>query len=177
MLRQQSSQKIFNNQYLVVKKLSSGSFGVVFLGVDQVSKQEVAIKVEKEENEEVRSLEREVLILKRLDGTEGFPKYFWSGEDQGYNVIVIQLLGKDLAYHFKVLKKFTLKTVLLIGIQSVQNLERAHQKGVVHRDLKPENMILGVGKEINKLYLIDFGISKFYRDNNNRHMYDYALSI
>jgi casein kinase 1/casein kinase 1 alpha len=43
-----------------VKKLSSGSFGVVFLGMDLLTKQEVAIKVEKEENEEVRSLEREV---------------------------------------------------------------------------------------------------------------------
>ena len=54
---------------------------MVFLGMDLLTKQEVAIKVEKEENEEVRSLEREVQILKKLDGAEGFPKYFWSGED------------------------------------------------------------------------------------------------
>lgn len=46
----------------------------------------------------------------------------------------------------------------------------------MHRDLKPENMILGLGKEIHKLYLIDFGISKIYRDSNNRHMY-YRLNI
>ncbi|CAK91525.1 unnamed protein product (macronuclear) [Paramecium tetraurelia] len=165
-----SNQKVFNNQYQIVKKLSSGSFGVVFLGNDLLTKQEVAIKVEKEENEEVRSLEREVQILKKLDGAEGFPKYFWSGEDQGYNILVIQLLGKDLAYHFKQLKKFSLKTVLTLGIQAVQILERSHQKGVIHRDLKPENMILGVGREISKLYLIDFGISKIYRDANGKHI-------
>ncbi|CAD8168015.1 unnamed protein product [Paramecium pentaurelia] len=168
--RASSSQKIFNNQYQIVKKLSSGSFGVVFLGFDLLTRQEVAIKVEKEENEEVRSLDREVLILKKLDGAEGFPKYFWSGEDQSYNVLVIQLLGKDLSYHFKQLKKFSLKTVLTLGIQAVQILERSHQKGVIHRDLKPENIILGIGKDILKLYLIDFGISKIYRDSNGKHI-------
>ncbi|CAD8066061.1 unnamed protein product [Paramecium sonneborni] len=168
--QQQQKNKVFNNQYQIVKKLSSGSFGVVFLGQDLLSKQEVAIKVEKEENEEVKSLEREVQILKILDGIEGFPKYYWSGEDLGYNILVIQLLGKDLAFHFKQLKRFNLKSVLTIGIQAVNLLERAHQKGVIHRDLKPENMILGIGNEISKLYLIDFGISKVYRDANGRHI-------
>ncbi|CAD8065326.1 unnamed protein product [Paramecium sonneborni] len=164
------NQKIFNNQYQIVKKLSSGSFGVVFSGSDLLTKQEVAIKIEKEENEEVRSLEREVQILKQLDGAEGFPKYYWSGEEQGYNILVLQLLGKDLAYHFKQLKKFSLKSVLTIGIQVIQILERSHQKGVLHRDLKPENIILGIGREISKLYLIDFGISKIYRDSQGRHI-------
>ena len=31
-------------------------------------------------------------------------------------------------------------------------------------------MILGVGRDISKLYLIDFGISKIYRDVNGKHM-------
>lgn len=42
------------------KKISSGSFGVVLLGHDKENKIDVAIKIEKEENEEVRSLEREI---------------------------------------------------------------------------------------------------------------------
>jgi len=51
---------VFNNQYVVKKKLSSGSFGVVFLGEDKTNQVEVALKIEKEENEEARSLDREV---------------------------------------------------------------------------------------------------------------------
>jgi casein kinase 1/casein kinase 1 alpha len=31
-------------------------------------------------------------------------------------------------------------------------------------------MIMGIGNEISKFYLIDFGISKIYRDPNGRHM-------
>lgn len=44
-------------------------------------------------------------------------------------------------------------------------------RGVVHRDLKPENILLGIGEESQKIYLVDFGISKIFRDPNGRHMY------
>jgi predicted Ser/Thr protein kinase len=53
----------------------------VFLGYDRVKQEDVAIKVEKEENEEVKSLEREVAVLNRLSGADGVPKIYWSGEE------------------------------------------------------------------------------------------------
>lgn len=37
MAKVQRELKVFNNQYVVRKKLSSGSFGVVFLGEDKVT--------------------------------------------------------------------------------------------------------------------------------------------
>ncbi|CAD8106789.1 unnamed protein product [Paramecium sonneborni] len=162
--------RICNNQFIVQRKLSAGSFGIVFVGLDQNTKQEVAIKVEKEENEDVRSFEREVQIFKHLGQMEGIPKFIWSGKEHGYNILVMQMLGNDLAYHFKQLKHFTLKTVLLIAIQLIDVLEQLHFQGVIHRDLKPENIILGQGKDNGKIYLLDFGISKIYKDFNNKHI-------
>lgn len=55
--------KIFNNKYIVKGQISSGSFGVVYLAFDKITKEEVAIKLEKEENEDVCTLEREVQVL------------------------------------------------------------------------------------------------------------------
>jgi serine/threonine protein kinase len=51
---------LFNNLYLGKKKISSGSFGVVYLGQNVRSKEYCAIKVEKSAVDDLLSLEREV---------------------------------------------------------------------------------------------------------------------
>ena len=50
-------------------------------------------------------------------------------------------------------------------------LENIHKRGILHRDLKPENVLVGRDREASTLYVVDFGISKFYRDSNGTHMY------
>ena len=80
--------KIFNNKYIVKSQISSGSFGVVYLAFDKVTKEELAIKLEKEDDD-VCTLEREVIILNRIDGVDGTPKLYWSGFEQDYNVMVL----------------------------------------------------------------------------------------
>ena len=49
-------------------------------------------------------------------------------------------------------------------------LENVHKRGIVHRDIKPENILVGRDRESSSLYLVDFGISKFYRDGKGTHM-------
>lgn len=39
----------------------------------------------------------------------------------------------------------------------------------MHRDLKPENIVIG-WHDIDVLYLIDFGLSKYYKDSNGLHI-------
>jgi casein kinase I family protein HRR25 len=54
-------------------------------------------------------------ILSRLQGVKGIPKLYWSGSEGSYNIMVIELLGRDLAYYIKQQKKFSLKTVLMVA--------------------------------------------------------------
>ena len=39
-----------------------------------------------------------------------------------------------------------------------------HSMDFVHRDIKPENFCIGLKKKTNMIYMIDFGLSKRFRD-------------
>ncbi|CAD8052986.1 unnamed protein product [Paramecium sonneborni] len=156
--------KIINNQYVLNKRLSAGSYGIVFEAEDLQKKYLVAVKIEKKEKNS--TLDREIHILTRLLGTQGVPKLIWSGIDNNSNVLVQQLLTKDIGAYLKEYRKFSLKTVLIITDYLLQIIRRIHNKSVVHRDLKPENIMY----HQKQIYIVDFGISKLYRDNNLKHV-------
>jgi serine/threonine protein kinase len=63
-------------------------------------------------------------------------------------------------------RRFSLKTVLQIADQMVSRLQTLHQRHFVHRDIKPDNFLVGVGTRDsqNTVNIIDFGLSKRYRD-------------
>ena len=41
-------------------------------------------------------------------------------------------------------KKFSVKTVLMIGLQVIDRIEALHTIGYVHRDIKPDNLAIGI---------------------------------
>ncbi len=95
----------------------------------------------------------------------GFAKSFWFGEEGDFAILVTELLGPTLEDLRKMCgRKFTLKTVLLLADQMIRRLEQFHAKHYIHRDIKPENFLIGTGKNSSTVYLIDFGLSKRFRD-------------
>lgn len=37
-----------------------------------------------------------------------------------------------------------------------------HEKEIIHRDVKPDNFMMGIGRNSDVVYAIDFGLSKKY---------------
>ena len=76
----------------------------------------------------------------------------------------MQLLGKSLDNIFEEHnKKFSIKTICMIGIQILDRIEYMHSKHLVHGDIKPDNFVLGLNEESHIIYIIDLGLCQKYR--------------
>lgn len=157
--------------YKIDSKISEGSFGVVYLAHDLKKNVKVAIKVEKRNALIKDNLFHESQIMKRIQGLNGVPTFFLYGKKFMYIFLVLELLGSDLYHFFKKYRKFSLKTVCIIAFQMLNILDDIHNKGIVHRDLKPENIVIGLNEKKSNIYLIDYGISKEFKENGKHIAY------
>ncbi|CAD8200475.1 unnamed protein product [Paramecium pentaurelia] len=149
---------IIDNQYEIIKRLSQGSFGIVFYGKSIKTNKGVAIKVEKNEMASFGTLVREIEMLSKLKGVPSIPELLWHGEYKKCNIMIIKMLGNDLIYYQKQYIQFSSQCINSIAYQLLWILEQMHKKNIIHRDIKPENILSKNGSD--KIYLIDFGISK-----------------
>ncbi|KAI5596930.1 hypothetical protein POPTR_002G036000v4 [Populus trichocarpa] len=146
------------------RKIGSGSFGELFLGVNVQTGEEVAVKLESVKTKHPQ-LHYESKLYMLLQGGTGIPHLKWFGVEAEYNVMVIDLLGPSLEDLFNYCnRKFTLKTVLMLADQLINRVEYMHSRGFLHRDIKPDNFLMGLGRKANQVYAIDFGLAKKYRD-------------
>lgn len=79
--------------------------------------------------------------------------------------MAMTLLGpslEDLFNHCG--RRFSLKTTLQLADQMIERIRCLHGRHFIHRDIKPDNFLLGLGAQQSTLHLIDFGLSKRYRD-------------
>jgi len=159
-------ESLANGRFAVTKKLGSGSFGEVYIGVDKESGEEVAIKFE-----DLLSgfLNKEVSVLKALQQHQaparGFARLLYSGKEEGgLKCMVMDRLGSNLLQHMTACGgRFDPATAVLVAQQSLICVEYLHSKAVVHRDMKPENFLIGRGPREHHVHLIDFGLAtEFY---------------
>ena len=85
--------------------------------------------------------------------------------------MIMELLGDNLEQLFnKNNRKFSLKIICEISNQTISRLEYIHNKNIIHRDIKPENFLIGINNNKNILYLIDYGLSKKYKNKKGFHI-------
>lgn len=82
---------------------------------------------------------------------------------------MMSYLGQNLEYLIRKTKSFSSITCLKLSLQLLDRIESFHKKNLIHRDLKPENIVIG-WQDIDQVYLIDFGLAKYYRDSNGNHI-------
>ncbi|KAI1782374.1 kinase-like domain-containing protein [Ganoderma leucocontextum] len=146
------------------------------------SVEDVAVKIDHiTDMVEHPMLLHEVCALSILKDNRHIPEVYAWGRSQYYEYLVLQSLGPTLEALFEIKAKdsqkerVSLRNLASLVCQMLDVVEHVHSKGIVHRDIKPDNFVLGAPDTefAGHLYLIDFGLCKFYRDpKTSRHLPD-----
>lgn len=162
-----AKKRLIASKYQLAKKLASGGFGTVYLAKNIQTNHTIAIKIENAKKSNI--LHYEFKLLQHLQGLPQIPKIEEYGETKTHNFLSMQYLGQSIInYHILCKKKFGTVTTCLFAIQALQVLENVHGYGIIHRDLKPENFLFE--EKSQRVYLIDFGLSKRYLDDTGMHI-------
>ena len=155
--------QIFFNKYKLIEKLGEGSFGMIFKA--EGPNGEVAFKFEKKRPNKKSLLKNESQVMIYLKG-KGIPSIEQYVEEENFNIMIMQLLGKSLENLLKNSKnkKLSLKTICLLGIEIVPILRFIHDNHFIHRDIKPDNFAIGY-EDHCQIYILDFGLAKKYRSS------------
>jgi serine/threonine protein kinase len=159
--------EIFLEHYMIVKKIGSGSFGEVYEAQDEQNNV-YAIKIE--DKTKKNKLKKEYNIYRKIsDATNSTPTIYSYMETEKYNILVMELLGSNLEELFvQNNKQFDKTSVMNLGLNIIKIIEQFHKKGFIHRDIKPSNFLVDTASK-NKIYMMDFGLSKKYV-SNGKHM-------
>ena len=142
-------------KYNVLELIGEGMFGKVYKGINCLTNELVAIKME----EHSSLLKNESNIYLLLNEESGFPKLRWYGKIGQQYWMVIDLLGTNLREFKNEHIDIGWNIIKYIGLQMFTLIKILHKYHLLHRDIKPENFVFG---EKSSLHLIDFGMAKTY---------------
>ncbi|KAF8497320.1 kinase-like domain-containing protein [Gautieria morchelliformis] len=170
------------DKYYALERIGAGAYGLVFRETDaeepSESSAQYAIKLERASKKKQRPpSEHEANVLKILadaNVSPQIPRVIDYGYDKPKHskALVLDLLGRDLQSMRKQCGgRFSIKTTLVLATLLIPTIRYIHSKSFVHRDINPGNMLLGPKGSETSVYIVDFGISRRYRNpRNSVHM-------
>lgn len=148
--------------FKIVKPISRGAFGKVFLGYKKSNPEQVyAIKVMKKNEMINKNMASQVVIERNALALTHSPycvQLFYSLQSVSSVYLVMEyMVGGDLKSLIGVYGFMEESMAAFYTAEVCLALEYLHSHGIVHRDLKPDNMLLSREGHVK---LTDFGLSK-----------------
>ncbi|KAI0818203.1 putative response regulator receiver RIM15p [Xylaria sp. FL0064] len=146
----------------VIKPISKGAFGSVYLSKKKSTGEYFAIKVLKKADmvakNQVTNVKAERAIMMWQGESDFVAKLYWTFSSKDYLYLVMEYLnGGDCASLVKVLGGLPEDWVKKYLGEVILGVEHLHSRGIIHRDLKPDNLLID---QKGHLKLTDFGLSR-----------------
>lgn len=161
--------RVVANVYEIEERIGVGGMGAVYRARHVNLGKSVAIKVLVESiakrRDAVERLRQEAIAASSIEHDHIVDVISFDHYEDGSVFIVMELLrGESLASRLDALHEagqtMALEEAIPIALQIADALEAAHQRGIVHRDLKPDNVFLATKGGVERVKVLDFGISK-----------------
>ena len=146
-------------RYRKGKKLGQGAFGSVYLGIDQLSGEMVAIKELQVDSLSSDTEVRNEFDLLRTLQHPNIVRYidYEFVEDSKLRIYLEYVDGGSMASVLKQYGNLCERVCSKYIHQTILGLQYLHASGVIHRDIKPANLLVNSAAEVK---LADFGASK-----------------
>ncbi|KAF9938027.1 hypothetical protein BGZ65_000575, partial [Modicella reniformis] len=145
----------------IIKPISRGAFGKVYLAKKKTTKDLYAIKILKKADMVRKNMVNHVLAERRvlaLTRTPFVVQLFYAFASKDYLYLVMEyVIGGDLSSLLSVFGSFDEDMAKMYIAECILALEYLHSNGITHRDLKPDNMLVNAEGHIK---LTDFGLSR-----------------
>lgn len=168
------TDKLEHRYYINWKEpLGEGSFGVVYLAMDQKSQERVAVKKISKKYTGAHDLQREINSLLHLRDAGGHPNICSLREtfsEDGYYYLILDLVeGCEMFDHLVSQGAYSEADAARLVREVASALAFLHGgPGLVHCDLKPENLMLSsLNPSDAVIKLIDFGCAVVIGDDDD----------
>lgn len=148
--------------YDILKPISKGAYGSVYLARKKITGEYFAIKVLKKSDmiakNQVTNIKSERAILMVQSEKSYVAKLFATFQNKDNLFLVMEYLpGGDLAALLKMMDYLPDKWCKQYLSEIICSVDDMHQEGIIHHDLKPDNLLIDSTGHIK---LIDFGLSR-----------------
>lgn len=139
--------EIFDNRYILLKKMGYGSYASVWISYDVIDKKYYAIKINNRDDYDVAIKETNTYNAIKICKSQyimNIIRTFDHINDGKHHCVVMELMACSM---YDILKKhktgMSFKATMECVRQILEGLKEMHKNKIIHGDVKPENILIG----------------------------------